>query len=192
MKVEGETNNVQDLLEKVRQREWDVVVMDFCMPSEPGLAPSKGIGLETIKDIKQLRPDLQILIFSVSPEKMYALYTMKAGASGYLNKESAPEELVKAIRRVHAGKIYLSASLTEQLAFNAIKPSDKPLHEQLSEREGQVMRMLAEGKSVSEIASELSRSVKTISTHRSRILQKMGMKSNADITRYAIEHHVIE
>jgi len=192
MKVEGETNNVQDLLEKVRQREWDVVVMDFCMPPEPGLAPSKGIGLETIKDIKQLQPALQVLIFSVSPERMDALHTIKAGASGYLNKESAPEELVKAVRRVHAGKIYLSASLIEQLTSEAIKFPDKAQHEHLSEREHQVMRMLAEGESVSKIARELSRSVKTISTHRSRILQKMGMKSNADITRYAIEHHLIE
>lgn len=126
------------------------------------------------------------------PEEPFALRSIKAGASGYLNKESAPAELVKAIRRVHARKTYISTSLAERIAFNAIKPSDKPLHECLSEREFQVMRMLASGKSVSEIAGELSLSVKTISTHRSRLLEKMSMKSNAELTRYAIETHLIE
>jgi two-component system invasion response regulator UvrY len=153
--------------------------------------PGRG-GIDTLKELKIEKPKLPVLVLSIYPEEQYAVRALKAGASGYLTKESAPEELIEAIRKVSQGRKYVSAALAESLAFHVGENSEKPLHETLSNREYQVILMLASGKTVKEIADDLSLSVKTISTNRVRALRKMGMKNNAEITYYAIKHGLVE
>ena len=184
MAVFGEACNAQEVLKNVREQNWDIVILDITMPDRSGL--------EVLKELKNIRPKLPVLILSIHPEEQYAVRVLKAGAAGYMTKESAPEELVKAVRKVIRGSKYISPSLAEKLAFDLETDSEKPLHETLSDREYQVMCMIASGKTVKEIAKELYLSVKTISTHRARILGKMKMKTNAELTHYAIKNRLVD
>jgi two-component system invasion response regulator UvrY len=181
--VAGEASDGNQALNQVRKGDYDLVLLDIAMP---GIS-----GLEVLKQLKSERPDLPVLMLSMYPEEQYAVRTLKAGASGYLTKESAPDELIAAIRKVCMGGKYVTSSLAENLAFYLETDSDRPVHELLSDREYQVMLMIGSGKTVKEIADELSLSVKTISTNRSRALRKMGMKTNAELTYYAIKHGLV-
>ena len=181
--VAGEASDGNQALNQVYKGDYDLVLLDIAMP---------GIrGLDVLKQLKTEKPDLPILMLSMYPEEQYAVRTLKAGASGYLTKESAPEELIAAIRKVCAGGKYVTSSLAEKLALYLETDFEKSAHELLSDREYQVVLMIASGKTVSQIATELSLSVKTISTNRSRALTKMGMKTNAELTYYAIKHGLV-
>ena len=183
MNVVEEASNGQEALQKIGKSEYDCVLLDISMPGRSGL--------EVLKDIKALRPKLPVLILSMHSEELYAIRALRAGASGYLTKASASEELIGAIRKVAAGRKYVSTSLAEKLAVELDADASKPPHETLSDREYQVMIMLASGKTVKEIADEVCLSVKTISTYRTRIMEKMNLKKNAELTLYAIQHHLI-
>lgn len=178
-----EVPDAEALIKKVIQAEWDVVISDLSMPGRSGL--------EALQQIKQLHPRLPVLILSIHPEEQYALRVLKAGASGYLSKDMAPDELVNAVHRVMLGKKYITASVAEKLASVLDHDSDKASHEYLSDREFSVLKLLAAGKSVSEIAESLFLSVTTVSTYRARIMAKMSLKNNADLTLYAIEHKLL-
>jgi DNA-binding NarL/FixJ family response regulator len=180
----GEAQNSQEVLELVRKQDWDIVILDITMPGRGGL--------DVLKELKHERPKLPVLILSVHPEDQYAVRALRAHASGYMTKDSAPEELVKAIRKILGGGKYISSTLAERLAFDLESGTEKPLHETLSDREHQVMVMMTSGKTVSEIVEEMSLSVKTISTYRARILEKMRMKNNAELTHYAIKHGLVD
>ncbi len=184
MMVGDEASNGQEALEKVRKSDFDIVLLDISMPGRSGL--------DILKELKSEEPELSVLILSMHPEEQYAVRVLKAGASGYLTKESAPDELIAAIRKASIGRKYISSSLGEKLAFDLEIDAEKPLHETLSDREYEVMRMIASGKTISEIAKKLFLSVKTISTYRSRILEKMRMKSNAELTHYALKNRLVE
>ena len=184
IEVAAEAEDGHKLLEKVREQSFDVVVMDITMP---GL-----MGLDALKQLKSEHPQLPILILSVHPEEQYALRVLRAGASGYLTKGSAPDSLIGAIRKVHRGGNYVSPALAERLADELRGDITKMPHETLSDREYQVMCLIASGKTVTEIADQLALSVKTVSTYRSRILEKMKMKTNAELTHYAIEHKLVD
>jgi len=184
MVVANEASNAQEVLDKVWENDYSVVLLDISMPGRSGL--------DILKQLKSERPELPVLILSVHPEEQYAVRVLRAGASGYLTKESAPDELIAAIRKVSLGRKYVSSSLAEKLAFDLEIEAEKPLHETLSDREYQVLCMIAQGKTVKEIAEELSLSVKTISTYRSRILEKMRMNNNAQLTHYAIKNRLVE
>jgi two-component system invasion response regulator UvrY len=182
--VAGEVENSDDLITLVQQHsadEYDLILMDIAMPG-------KG-ALDVLKQLKLENPKLPILVVSVYPEDQYAVRFIKAGASGYLTKESDPDILVEAVRKVARGGKYASPRITEKLAFD-FSNSDKPLHETLSDREFQVFGMIANGTSLTDIGKQLSLSVKTISTHRTRILEKMKMKKNAELIRYAINNNL--
>ncbi|HSB73459.1 MAG TPA: response regulator transcription factor [Candidatus Methylomirabilis sp.] len=183
MAVVGEAHNAQDMLTLVRKQACDVIVADISMPGRSGL--------DVLKELKQDRPKLPVLVLSMHPEDQYAVRALKLGASGYMTKESAPEELVKAIRKVVSGGRYVSPSLAEKLALDLAVDTERPVHETLSEREHQVFTMIAQGKTVKEIADELALSVKTISTYRTRILEKMAMKNNAELIHYAISNRLV-
>lgn len=175
--------DAEGMIKKIMNAKWDVVVSDLSMPGRSGL--------DALQQIKQINANLPVLILSIHPEEHYALRVLKAGASGYLSKGSASEELVKAVQTVLLGKKYISASVAEKLATNFYSDSAKQAHELLSDREFDVMKQLAIGKSVSEIADILSLSVTTISTYRARIMSKMNLKTNSDLTKYAIENNLI-
>ena len=178
-----EVGDAEDLIKKITKNDWSVVLTDLSMPGRSGL--------EALLQIKQLYPKLPVLILSVHPEEQYAVRALKAGAAGYLNKDMAPDELVNAVRRVVSGKKYITASIAEKLVSSFDYNSDKLAHEHLSNREFEVFKLLALGKSVSDIADTFHLSVTTISTYRSRIMAKMNMKTNADLTQYAIAHKLI-
>ncbi|MFT3979615.1 MAG: response regulator transcription factor [Ferruginibacter sp.] len=178
-----EVPDAEDLVKKVLTAEWDVVISDLSMPGRSGL--------EALQQIKQVQPKLPVLILSIHPEEQYAIRVLKSGASGYLSKDSAPDELVNAVQRVLLGKKYITDTIAEKLAAVLDQDSDRPPHENLSDREFSVLKMLAAGKSVSDIAESLFLSVTTVSTYRSRIMAKMNMKSNADLTLYAVEHKLL-
>ena len=180
----GEAGNSHEMLELLRRKPWDVAVMDISMPGMNGL--------DALKQVKQEFPNLPVLILSMHPEEQYAIRMFKAGADGYLTKSSAPEELVNAIKKVHGGGKYVSNSLGEALAFTVKSGVEKDLHELLSDREYQVLCLIGSGKTVSEIADTTNLSVTTISTYRARILEKMRMKTNAELTRYAIQNGLEE
>jgi len=182
--VADEAINGQEVLKKVWKNNYDVAVLDITMPH--------GGGLEILKQIKKGRPKLPVLILSMHPEDQYAVRALKAGAAGYLTKQSIPEELIRAIRKIFQGGKYISPTLAERLASELSSKSDKPPHKTLSDREYQVMLRIASGKTVSEIAGELSLSVKTISTYRSRILDKMKMKTNSELMHYAIKNKLVD
>ena len=184
MTVTGEARDSQELIALVRKQPCDLLLMDISMPGRDGL--------DVLKEVKHDHPALPVLILSVHPEDQYAVRTLKLGASGYLTKDSAPEELVQAIRKVLMGRKYVSPSLAERLASDLMTDSERPLHETLSDREHQVLCMLASGKSVKEIADELALSVKTVSTYRARILEKMNLRNNAELTHYAITSRLVE
>jgi DNA-binding NarL/FixJ family response regulator len=179
----GEAGNGHEVLEFVRKHECDLVLLDLAMPGKDGL--------DTLRELKALKPNLPVLVLSVYPEEQYAVRLLRAGASGYLTKESAPEELVAAIRKVSKGGRYVSEALGEQLAFLLGSATDRPPHEMLSDREFHVMIMLASGKTASEVADALCLSVKTVSTYRARALQKMHMKNNAEFSFYAVKHGLL-
>jgi len=184
MVVADEAKNGQEVLEKVWKNRYDVVVLDISMPGRSGL--------DILKELKNQRPKLPVLVLSMHPEEHYAARVLRVGASGYLTKESAAEELIAAIRKVSQGRKYVSSSLAEILAFDLERDAEKPLHKTLSNREYEVMCMIASGKTVKEIGEELSLSVKTISTYRARILEKMEMKTNAELIHYAIKNKLVE
>ncbi|MBW1742830.1 MAG: response regulator transcription factor [Deltaproteobacteria bacterium] len=184
MVVGGEAADGPQVLELVRKDDWDVVVLDIAMPGRGGV--------DILKQLKNEKPGLPVLILSMYPEEQYAVRCLRAGASGYLTKESAPDELVTAVQKVVSGGKYVSSLLAERLAFELEIDTEKPLHEALSDREYQVMCMMASGKTVTEIADNLSLSIKTISTYRSRILEKMDMTSSAELMHYAIKHGLAE
>lgn len=183
MAVKDEAQNGSEALKKVTENEYDVVLLDISMPGRSGL--------EVLEDIKARRPKLAVLILSMHPEEQYAVRALRAGASGYLTKASAPQELIGAIRKVAGGGKYVTSSLAEKLADEMEIDTEKLPHERLSNREHQVMLMLASGKSVSDIADDLCLSVKTISTYRTRVMSKMGLKKNAELTLYAVHNKLI-
>ena len=182
--VAGEASTGYEVLDKVRGNDYNAVILDISMPG--------GDGLNILKQLKKAKPKIPILVLSVHPEDQYAVRALKAGAAGYLTKDSAPGELISAIRRVSCGRKYVSSQLAEKLASDLETDKGRQLHEKLSDREYQVLCMMASGKKAKEIAADLCLSVKTISTYRSRILEKMRMKNNAELTHYAIKHGLIE
>jgi two-component system, NarL family, invasion response regulator UvrY len=180
----GEAENAQQVLVQIQNWEWDVVILDVTMPGRSGM--------DALKDIKAARPKLPVLVLSMHPEDQYGKRVLKAGASGYINKDSAPEELVKAIRKVMAGGRYVNAALAEKLAWDLGADAERPVHEILSDREFEVLRILASGKTVSQIAEDLHLSVNTVSTYRARILEKMNMTTTAELMHYALQNHLVE
>ena len=184
MEAAGEAGSGREVLEAMQEHDYDVLLLDIAMPD--------GGGLEVLKQLQTLRPDLPVLILSMYPEKQYAVRALKGGAAGYLTKESAPDELIAAIRQVAGGGRYITRSLAEKLAAELGSGVEKGPNEKLSDREYQVMGLLGAGKSATEIAVELSLSVKTISTYRARILDKLGLDSTAEIIRYALEQGLVE
>lgn len=182
--VFGEARNATEALDRVWKEKWDVVLLDITMPGRSGL--------EVLKEIKRSRPKLPVLILSMHPEDQFAVRLLKAGAAGYLTKESAGDELVGAIRKVVAGGRYISPALAERMASYLTIDVRKAPHERLSDREFMILRMIASGKQVSQIAKEISLSVATISTYRARILEKTDMKNNSELTRYALEKELVD
>ena len=172
-----------ELVKKVMNAKWDVVVSDLSMPGRSGL--------DALQQIKLTHPNLPVLILSIHPEEQYALRALKSGAAGYLSKDTAPDELVKAVQKVLLGKKYISQAIAEKLANTFSSDASMQPHENLSDREFDVMKFLANGKSVSEIAEMLSLSVTTVSTYRARVMTKMNLKSNSDLTKYAIENNLL-
>ena len=183
IQVVAEAEDGAAALARAREMDLDVVVLDMSMPGRGGL--------ETLQELKRLWPDLGVLVLSMHPEDQYAVRVLREGADGYLSKESAAEELINALRKIHGGGKYVSPTLAERLALTVERGFEGPPHERLSTREFQVMVQLAEGKTVTQIAEELHLSVKTISTYRARILEKMGMKNNAELMHYAIEENIV-
>jgi DNA-binding NarL/FixJ family response regulator len=179
----GEATNVQEAIDRVWKENWDVVVLDITMPGRSGL--------EVLKEIKKSRPKLPVLVLSMHPEDQFAVRILKIGASGYMTKESAPNELVGAVKKVIAGGRYVSPALAEKMASYLAVDVQTPPHERLSDREFLVLRLIASGKTPTAIAKELTLSVKTISTYRMRILEKMSMSNNAELTHYAIQNQLV-
>jgi two-component system invasion response regulator UvrY len=181
--VAGEARHGQEALANVAAEAWDVVLLDISMPGRNGL--------EILRQLRVLRPTMPVLVLSMHPENQYARRAIRSGAAGYLTKDSLPEDLIRAVRKVSQGGRFVSAALAEHLAFELGEASPAMLHERLSNREHQVVCMLASGKTVTQIARELSLSVKTISTHRGRILAKMHMRTNAELILYALRHQLV-
>jgi DNA-binding NarL/FixJ family response regulator len=184
MTVGGEAVNGQEVLEKIAAEEWDVVVLDIGMPGRDGL--------EVLKDIHREQPDLPVLVLSMYPEEQVAIRALKAGAAGYMNKETAPKELVNAIKKIYGRGKYVSPALAEKLASQLDAHTHNAPHEALSDREFQVFRQLASGKEVQEIADELFISVKTVRTYRDRIHEKLNLKNDVELARYAMQHGLAE
>jgi DNA-binding NarL/FixJ family response regulator len=182
--VAGEATDGHEALAQVRAREFDVAVLDLTMPGRSGI--------ELIRQVKEARPRLRVLVLTMHKEEQYAVRALKAGASGYLTKESAADELVAAIRRIAAGGAYVSPETAERLALDAGRAADAPPHTLLSDREFQVFQMIANGYTVGEIAKRLSLSVKTVSTHKTHILEKMDLANQAELIRYALEHKLLD
>lgn len=181
--VASEANNGWEVLRKVRATGYDALILDITMPGMDGM--------DILAQVRNEKPRLPVLMLSMHPEEQYAMRALKRGASGYLTKESAPEELVAAIRKVSAGGRYVSSSLAERLAAIMQGNGDRLPHETLSDREYQVMCQIAAGKTIAEIARGLSLSIKTISTYRSRVLEKMNLTNNAELTHYAFDNHLV-
>lgn len=185
IQIAGEASNAHELMDEIRKHEPDLVILDIAMPGKSGL--------DVLKDIKEFFANLPVLILSMHPEDRFAIRALKAGASGYLNKSSISEKMVKAIRKiVLEKKRYISLDVAEQLADRVDLNSKEPLHDSLSDREYQIMCMIGTGKKVNDIAEELSLSVQTVHTYRSRIKEKMDLKSNVEITRYALQHNLVD
>jgi two-component system, NarL family, invasion response regulator UvrY len=178
----GEASNAQEALRLARERNWDIIVLDISMPGRSGV--------EVLKELKQVCPKIPVLILTGHPEEQYAIRVLRAGAAGYMNKETAPDQLIAAVRKVIGGGRYISPALAELLAVSLGGDSARMPHEDLSDREYQVLCMIASGKTVGQIANELVLSVKTISTYRARVLEKMGMKTSAELTHYAIRNNL--
>lgn len=180
----GEAATPQEALDQVRQHEWDAVILDIGLPGRGGL--------QLLKDIKREMPRLPVLILSMHAEDQYAVRAVRAGAAGYLTKEAATEKLVEAISKVASGGRYISTDLADRLASELTVDASKPLHASLSDREFDVLRRIASGQTVSDIADRLSLSVKTVSTYRSRILEKMRLKNNAELMQYVLTNHLLD
>jgi two-component system, NarL family, invasion response regulator UvrY len=180
----GEAEDSDQALQQVERDCWDAVVLDLSMPGRGGL--------EVLREIRRSRPNLPVLVLSMHSEEEFAVRAIKAGASGYVSKMNGPAEVVNAIRKVLTGKKYVSATLAETLASSLDNGGQRPAHDALSDREFQVLCKIASGKTVSQIAAEVALSVKTISTYRSRVLEKMNMRSNAELTRYAIQQGLVD
>jgi DNA-binding NarL/FixJ family response regulator len=183
LEVAGEASHGPELLEKIAHNDYNLLILDIAMP---GLS-----GLDILKQLKSQKKMLRVLVLSMYPEEQYAIRAIKAGASGYLTKASASEELIAAIRKISKGGRYISSSIAERLLFELEPEGDRPLHERLSDREYQILCLIASGKTVRGIADKLNLSVKTISTHRVHILEKMKMKTNAQLTNYTLKHNLI-
>jgi len=179
----GEAGKPSEALEKLQQQPWDVVVLDLSLPGRGGV--------DALRDIKRLRPKVPVLVLSMHAEEHYAMRALRAGASGYVNKEGAAEELAGAVRKVLTGGTHVSARLAETLAKNLRSGSSQPAHERLSDRELEVLRGIAAGRTVKEISAELSLSEKTVSTYRTRLLEKMQMHSNAELIQYALHEGLV-
>jgi len=184
MKVSGEVSSAAELIEKVEKENFDIVILDINMPGRSGL--------DALKDLKKIKPNLPVLILSMFSEEQYGLRAIKAGASGYLKKVSAPTEMVIAIRKIVSGSKYINQPLAEKLAEDVGEKTKTVLHEKLSDREYQIMCLIATGKTTEEIANDLSISNQTVYTYRNRILEKMSMKSNVELTQYVIQNKLIE
>ena len=182
--VVGEARDGHEVMKQVRENDFDVLLLDMSMPGKSGT--------DLIRQVKSEKPKLRVLILSMHEEEQYAVRAIKAGSSGYLTKESASAQLVSAIRKVAGGGAFISAAVAEQLALGAMPQAEGTPHSSLSDREFQVLCMLANGKSVTDIGEELNLSVKTVSTHKARLMQKMNMASQADLIRYAITHRLVE
>ncbi|MGD2096072.1 MAG: response regulator transcription factor [Desulfobacterales bacterium] len=182
--VADEADDGRKLLSKIREEHFDVVILDITMPHMDGL--------DVLKQLKIEKPRLPVIVLSVHPEDQYAVRVLKAGAAGYITKASAPDELINAIRKVCRGGKYISPSIAEKLAFQLDVDFKEMPHEALSDREYQVLCLLASGKTVTEIADELALSVKTVSTYRARILEKMDMKNNAELIHYAVQNKLVD
>lgn len=180
----GEAGTAAEALRLAREQEWDVVVLDLSLGGRSGL--------EVLKELRQLRPRLPVLILSMHSEEQFARRAFKAGASGYITKDSPRAELAEAVRKVAGGGTYVSPALAEKLVFDLRRGDDRAPHELLSDREFEVLRLIGSGKTVGEIAHTLSLSDNTISTYRARILEKMGMKTNAELTHYAIQNKLVD
>ena len=180
----GEATDAKTVLEAARQQPWDIILLDINMPGRSGL--------EVLEDLKRLYPKLPVLMLSGFPEEDYALRSFKLGASGYLTKQSAADELIVAVRKALAGGKYVTAALAEKLASSLAGDAPAAPHETLSNRELQVLRLIAAGKSIKEIGAELSLSEKTVGTYRARLAEKMGLGTNVDLTRYALQHHLVD
>jgi two-component system, NarL family, invasion response regulator UvrY len=176
----GEAERGADAVRQVREGGWDVVVLDISLPDRNGI--------EVLKQIKKEHPKTRVLMLSMHDEGLYALRALKSGASGYITKQSAPSELMAAIHQVARGRRYLTAALAEAMADSLFEDHERPLHESLSDREYQTLCLIASGKSLTDVASEMCLSVKTVSVYRSRLLQKMRLKNNAELTHYAIKN----
>ena len=184
LEIVGEARDGYEAIKAVRELDFDLLLLDMSMPGKSGI--------ELIKQVRAEKPKLRILILSMHEEQQYAIRAIRAGASGYLTKESASRQLVEAIRKVASGGAFISPEVAEQLALGAMPGARGAPHESLSDREFQVFRMLAEGKSVSDIAERLHLSVKTVSTHKANLMQKMGMETVGELIRYALAHRLVE
>ncbi|MFI5131773.1 MAG: response regulator [Chitinophagales bacterium] len=181
--VIGEVSDAESLLAEVVKQEWNIVISDMNMPGRSGL--------DALTQIKQIAPHLPVLIMSMYPEDQYALRVLRAGASGYLGKDNIHDDIIRAIQAVQLGKKFITAAVAEKLADSLGEDKALQMHETLSDREFEVLKLLAEGKAVSDIASQLSLSATTVSTYRARIMEKMSMRTNAELTRYALEKKLI-
>jgi two-component system invasion response regulator UvrY len=184
LKVAEEAKTGEELIDKVRKNDYDIIILDISMPGKDVF--------DTLNEVKTMKPDIPVLIFTTNPEKEFAVRLIRAGASGYINKESKPEVLLDAIRRIANGGMYISPKLAELLAFNITEQSSKPLHENLTDREFQIMCMIATGKTLTEIAKKLYLSKSTVGNHRANILRKLNIKTTSDICLYAIRNRLVE
>lgn len=184
IRVTGEASTGEEVLNEIEQNNYDLVLLDISMPDKSGL--------EILKELKRKRPDLQVLILSIHGEEQYAIRALKAGAAGYLTKKSVPDELIKAVQKISQGGKYITASLAEKMASYLEKDARKLPHETLSDREFQIMCLIAKGKTRKEIAEELSLSVDTISTYRARILEKMKLKRTIELIHYAMKNQLVD
>jgi two-component system, NarL family, invasion response regulator UvrY len=180
----AEAQDAQDVLARTHSEDWDLVILDITMPGRSGL--------DVLRDLKNLRPKLPVLVVSMHAEEQYGKRTLRAGASGYMNKESAPDELIKAVKKVLAGGRYVGPGLAEHLALNLTGDVRRDIHETLSQREFEVLRMIALGKTINQIAEELHLRGSTVSTYRARILEKMNLTTTAELMHYALHHHLLD
>ncbi|HKN11503.1 MAG TPA: response regulator transcription factor [Pseudomonadota bacterium] len=184
LEIVGEARDGQETLRLVRDNEVDVLLVDLSMPGRSGM--------ELIKQVKSEKPKLRLLVLSMHAERQYAVRAIRAGASGYLTKDSATTQLVSAIRKVAAGGAFISAEVAEALALSAMPHAEGPPHASLSDREYQVFQLLVSGKAVTDIAADLNLSVKTVSTHKARLMEKMGLANQTELVRYAIRHRLVD